>query len=101
MPTGLFYLSTLDWSISNRRDVCLVFILTMLYKIPISHANSADPDQTSHSVASDLGLHCLSMSFLWNARRKWFCRGFISVGNPRDQMTRCTEFVTIFSSTWI
>ena len=21
-----------------------------------------------------------------------------SVGNPRDQMTRCTEFVTIFSS---
>ena len=25
-------------------------------------ANSGDPDQTLHSVASDLGLHCLPMS---------------------------------------
>ena len=27
-------------------------------------ANSGDPDQTSHSVASDLGLHCLPVTHL-------------------------------------
>ena len=27
-------------------------------------ANSVDPDQTPHNVASDLGLHCLFMSIL-------------------------------------
>ena len=27
-------------------------------------ANSGDPDQTLDSVASDLGLHCLSFSLL-------------------------------------
>ena len=35
------------------------------------NANSADPDQMPHSVASDLGLHCLPMSLLWNATLKW------------------------------
>ena len=37
---------------------------------PLFNANSVDPDQTPRSVASDLGLHCLPLSFLWNARRK-------------------------------
>ena len=37
----------------------------------VDNANSVDPDQTSHSVASDLGLHCLLMSHLWDARHKW------------------------------
>ena len=27
-------------------------------------ANIGDPDQMPHSVASDLGLHCLSITFL-------------------------------------
>ena len=27
-------------------------------------ANSGDPDQTPHSVASDLGLHCLPITLL-------------------------------------
>ena len=27
-------------------------------------ANSADPDQMPHSVASDLGLHCLPITLL-------------------------------------
>ena len=30
--------------------------------------NSEDPDQMSHSAASDLGLHCLSMSRKKDAR---------------------------------
>ena len=34
-------------------------------------ANSGDPDQTPHSVASDLGLHCLSMSYKKDARHIW------------------------------
>ena len=34
-------------------------------------ANSGDPDQTSNSVASDLGLHCLPMSGKKDARHIW------------------------------
>ena len=30
-----------------------------------------DPDQMFHSAASDLGLHCLHMSLLWDTRHKW------------------------------
>ena len=29
------------------------------------YANSGDPDQMPHSVASDLGLHCLPFTLLW------------------------------------
>ena len=34
-------------------------------------ANSADPDQTPRSAASDLGLRCLPKSLLWDTRHKW------------------------------
>ena len=34
-------------------------------------ANSGDPDQTPHSVASDLGLHYLPMSHKKEARHIW------------------------------
>ena len=34
-------------------------------------ANSGDPDQTPHSVASDLGLHCLPMPHKKDARHIW------------------------------
>ena len=37
-------------------------------------ANSVGPDQMPRSAASELGLHCLPMSLLWNARRKWVKR---------------------------
>ena len=33
-------------------------------------ANSEDPDETPHYVASHLRLHCLTMSHLWDARLK-------------------------------
>ena len=33
--------------------------------------NSGDPDQTLRSVASDLVLHCLSMSHKKDVRLKW------------------------------
>ena len=34
-------------------------------------ANSGDPDQTPHSAASDLGLHCLPSTLLWVSRLQW------------------------------
>ena len=39
--------------------------------MPVINANSIDPDQTPRSAASDLGLHCLPMSHLWDVRHKW------------------------------
>ena len=39
--------------------------------MPVNNANSLDPDQMLRSVASDLDLHCLSVSLLWDARLKW------------------------------
>ena len=68
MPSELFYLNSLDRSISSKRGISLVFIFT---EISVPNSNSVDPDQTPSSVASDLGLWCLSMSHLRNARHKW------------------------------
>ena len=34
-------------------------------------ANSGDPDQMPHSVATDLGLHCLPITLLWVSRLQW------------------------------
>ena len=58
---------------TGRRGVLVDFIITMLYRnsCTVFNANSVDPAQTLRSVASDLGLHCLSMSLLWNASHKW------------------------------
>ena len=42
-----------------------------LLKLSIITANSVDPDEMQHSLVSDLDLHCLQMSLLYNARHKW------------------------------
>ena len=34
-------------------------------------AKSVGPEQMPHSVVSNLALHCLPMSLLWDARLKW------------------------------
>ena len=34
-------------------------------------ANSGDPDQTPRFAASDLGLHCLSVTHLGVSRLQW------------------------------
>ena len=34
-------------------------------------ANSGDPDQTPRSAASDLGLHCLTVTLLRVSRLQW------------------------------
>ena len=40
------------------------YVLLYSYEIPNFNRNSVDFDQTPLSAASDLGLHCLSMSHL-------------------------------------
>ena len=65
MPSGFFYLNSFDRSISYIRGVQLAFIITAFYRNSLSVANSVDLDQTPHSAASDLGLHCFPMSLLW------------------------------------
>ena len=43
--------------------------------------NGVDPDQMLHSMASDLGLHYLPVSLLWDSRHKWVieCDVIISI----------------------
>ena len=43
----------------------------MFIAIPVLNGNSVDPVQTPRSAASDLGLHCLRMSILRDARHQW------------------------------
>ena len=61
----------LDGSQSNVRCIWLVFIIIIFIEILVFNVNSVDPDQTPRSTASDLGLHCLTMSLLWDAKLKW------------------------------
>ena len=48
-----------------------ILLIPCFIEIPVFNANSVDRDQTPRSAASDLGLHCLSMSLLGDARLKW------------------------------
>ena len=71
MLNGLFYCHSMHMSISSRRGSGKFMSLPCLKEIPVFNANSLDHDQTPYSVASDLGLHDLAMSLLWDARFKW------------------------------
>ena len=63
MPSGLFYRNSLNKSISNIRVSGLLLSLLCFIEIPVFNANNVDPDQMPHSVASDLGLHCLPVTY--------------------------------------
>ena len=47
-------------------------------------ANTGDPDQMPHSVASDLGLHCLPFTLLGAYRLKWENVNYLTL--PRGVM---------------
>ena len=64
MTSGLFYLKSLDKSISFIGMVCLFLLLSCFVEISDINANSVVPDQTPRYAASDMGLHCLRMSLL-------------------------------------
>ena len=71
MPSGLFYLNSLDQSISSLGVSGQFLLLPCFIGMTIISANSTGPVQTPRSAASDLGLHCLPMSHLWDAMHKW------------------------------
>ena len=48
-------------------------------------ANSGDPDQTLHSVVSDLGLHCLPMSHKKDARHIWVKKAIILLSHKSSR----------------
>ena len=50
------------------------FIVILIFD-KILYANSADPDQTPRSAASDLGLHCLPRSRKRDTRLMWVKTG--------------------------
>ena len=72
MSSGLFYFNlSLDRSIYYIRGVWAFLLSSWFVENSELKANSAHPDQTPRSVASDLGLHYFPMSLLWDARLKW------------------------------
>ena len=48
-------------------------------------ANSGYPDQKPHSVESDLGLHCLSMSHKKDARHIWVKNAIILLSHKSSR----------------
>ena len=54
----------LDKSVCRFRGVRSILSLLFYFRWKILLANNVDPDQTSHYVASDIGLHCLHMTLL-------------------------------------
>ena len=57
--------------------VTFCFVLLLCYKEnPVFNVNSVNTDQTSCFVASDLNLHCLPMSHLWDTKFKWLSLDF-------------------------
>ena len=90
MLNGFFYLHSLKRSISVRRNVWLVLLLSCFIANPLFNANSVDSGHTSHSAASDLGLHCLQMSLLWDAWHRWVKLTMTFTGNCLYMGPACT-----------
>ena len=67
MSSGFCYINTLDRSVSSRRGVWLFLSLSCFIESPVSNASRVNHDQTSRSVASDLGLHFFA-SFSFKGR---------------------------------
>ena len=67
--------ATTSWTILFPIAGCLfsfINLLLCLIAIPVFNANSVDPYQKLHSVASDLGLHGLPITLFWGVSRlKW------------------------------
>ena len=70
MPRGLLYLNSLDRPFPMLGESGY-FLSSCFVEISEFNENNVDPDQMMHFLASNLGLHCLLMSFLWDARLKW------------------------------
>ena len=71
MPSGLFNFNSLTISISNKGCLFIFLLSSYFIEILVFNANSVDLDQTSCCAASDLSIHFLLMSLLWDARHTW------------------------------
>ena len=70
IPSGIFYLSLWTGPFLTK-GVCFAFlVLSCFTEISVFNANSVDPNQMPCCAASDLDLHCLPMSPLWDIRHK-------------------------------
>ena len=70
-------------------------LLSCFEEISELNANSVDPDQMPHSVASDLGLYCLPMTLLWDARHKWVNIQSIDLLTQLKKILICFSFHNI------
>ena len=67
-------------------------------------ANSGDPDQMPHSAASDLGLHCLPITFYgspdYNGLKDEsnLVGHFVSSPREREKMSNCSDKMTHVNS---
>ena len=61
----------LDESICHFRGVWSILLLLFYFSWKMLLANTVDPDQMPHDVASDLGLHCLPMTLLRVSWQEW------------------------------
>ena len=57
-------------------------------------AKSGDPDQMPHSVAADLGLHCLPITLLGVSRLQWVKKQMYKKQNlgKRNCGIKCSKF---------
>ena len=79
-------------------------------KRTVRNAPHVDPDQMPGSVASDLGLHCLPVSILWDTRHKQeylvmsdlglHCQFAVSILWDANNNTACTNIHTALSNDW-
>ena len=70
-PSGLFYLNSLNRSISSKRCAWfLFFLLSCFIELHVFNGNCVDAHQMP-SVSHDLDLRSLPMTFLLGARLKW------------------------------
>ena len=61
---GVFHCYMLDNLICHFRGVRLILLFLLSFWWKTLLANNVDPDQMPHYVASDLGRHCLPVTFL-------------------------------------
>ena len=94
MLSGLFQLNSLDQVIFSLRGVWSYLLLPSFIEMPVVNVSSVDPDLMPHCAASDVGLHCLPMSHLWDARLKWVKE------TDLEYSPHCADSRRVFVSYW-
>ena len=82
----------------NSLKFFLFSSLPCFIDIPVFNANSVDPDQTLHSAASDLGLHCLPITLFRGSRLKLINVPIYLQVNIVDPLKLTQEFSTILAN---